>query len=113
MITALQCVTQTTNNLPGALSARMIKALCVVLDGDHRRRDSGLALLEAFDAIDLIALENAASVEAAAQKMSPVQLLSDKIRSELVAMLDSRWEPYSVQGWKQTSGKTRTESPRS
>jgi hypothetical protein len=31
LITALQCITQTTNNIPGALSARMIKALCDVL----------------------------------------------------------------------------------
>ena len=87
LITALQCVTQTANHLPGALSARMIKALCAVLDGDRGRRDSGLALLEAFDAIDLIALENAASVEAVAKKISPVQLLADKIRSELVELL--------------------------
>ncbi|WP_284247439.1 DUF6551 family protein, partial [Methylobacterium haplocladii] len=31
LITALQCVTQTANNEPGMLSARMIKALCEVL----------------------------------------------------------------------------------
>src|SRR3984885_15741039 len=30
LITALQCVTQTSNNQPGALSARTIKALCEV-----------------------------------------------------------------------------------
>jgi hypothetical protein len=53
LITALQCVTQTSNNQPGALSARTIKALCGVLHEDHARRDSGLALLEAFDSIRL------------------------------------------------------------
>ena len=49
LITALHCVTQTTNNQPGLLTGRMIKALCVVLDGDHDLRDRGLALLEAFE----------------------------------------------------------------
>lgn len=71
---ALQCVTQTTNNQPGALSARVVKALCDVLDGDTKRRDGGPALLEAFDAIDLIALQSTALVEAAVKKISPVQL---------------------------------------
>ena len=53
LITVLQCVTQTKNNRPGALSARLIKALCIVLDRDKVRRDCGLVLLEAFDTIDL------------------------------------------------------------
>jgi ParB-like nuclease domain len=83
LITALQCVTQTTNNQPGTLSARIVKALCDVLDGDTKRRDSGLALLEAFDAIDLIALQSTALVEAAVKKISPVQALAERIRSEL------------------------------
>ena len=90
LITALQCVTQTTNNLPGALSARTIKALCVVLDSDHERRDSGLALMEAFDAIDLIALENAASADAGLKDISPVNALSDMILSELDLLLPRR-----------------------
>ncbi len=83
LITALQCVTQTTNRRPGALSARMIKALCKVLDQDRQRRDSGLALLETFDAIDLMALERASAREAEVKKSSPVQALCDRIRSEL------------------------------
>ena len=87
LITALQCVTQTTNNLPGALSARMIKALCMVLDTDHARRDSGLSLLEAFDAIDLFTLENEASLDAGAKKISPVKALADKILSDLDRLL--------------------------
>jgi hypothetical protein len=87
LITALQCVTQTTNNLPGALSARMIKALCMVLDTDHARRDSGLSLLEAFDAINLVGLENEASLDAGMKKISPVKALADKILSELDRLL--------------------------
>jgi hypothetical protein len=87
LITALQCVTQTANNQPGALSARAIKALCDVLHGDHERRDSGLALLEAFDAIDLIALRSASAVDAAVKKIGRVQAMADRIRSELGRLL--------------------------
>jgi hypothetical protein len=83
LITALQCVTQTKNNRPGVLSARMIKALCTVLDGDPVRRDGGLALLDAFDAIDLVSLQSAAADHAAVEKISPVQTMSERIRSEL------------------------------
>jgi hypothetical protein len=83
LITALQCVTQTTNKRPGALSARMIKALCKVLDQDRQRRDGGLALLETFDAIDLIALERASARDAEVKKIGPVQALCERIRSEL------------------------------
>ncbi len=87
LITALQCVTQTANNQPGALSARLIKALCDVLHGDHRRRDSGLALLEAFDAIDLIAVQDASAVDAALKKVGRVQAIADRIRFELSRLL--------------------------
>ena len=87
LITALQCVTQTANNQPGMLSARMIKALCDTLDQDRERRDSGLALLEAFDAIDLTALQNAAAVEAAVKKIAPAQALAGHLRSELNRLL--------------------------
>ena len=90
LITALQCVTQTANNRPGALSARMIKALCAALDGNAARRDSGLALLEAFDAIDLPALERAAAASAATEKITPVEALAKRVRSELDRLLPCR-----------------------
>lgn len=83
LISALQCVTQTPNNRPGMLSARMIKALCVVLHNDKKCRDSGLALLEAFDEIDLTAITATAAAHAAGKKASPIQALMDLIRSEL------------------------------
>lgn len=83
LITALQCVTQTTNNRPGALSARMIKALCEVLDRDRARRDSGLALLEEFDKIDLLALQSFAVADAAIKKIGAAEALAARIRSEL------------------------------
>jgi hypothetical protein len=83
LITALQCVTQTTNNRPGLLSARIIKALCSVLGNDRVLRDSGLGLLETFDTIDLLELSNKATADAAIKGVSPVQLLVDRVRSEV------------------------------
>jgi hypothetical protein len=87
LITALQCVTQTANNQPGTLSARLIKALCDVLDSDQERRDRGLDLLEAFDAIDLIAIQGASAVDSAVKKISRVQAMADRIRLELSRLL--------------------------
>ena len=81
LITALQCVTQTNNNKPGALSARTIKALCAVLGNDRTLRDSGLALLEMFDRIDLVGLAKAAAIDATVKKVNAVQAMADRIRS--------------------------------
>lgn len=80
VITALQCVTQTTNNRPGALSARIIKALCTVLASDPWLRDSGLMLLEIFDKIDLLTLAKACEADALANEMKPGQALADRVR---------------------------------
>jgi ParB-like nuclease domain len=87
LITALQCVTQTANNRPGALSARVIKALCCVLHDDHERRDAGLALLEAFDSIDLMAMQEASAIDAVVKKVGRVQAMADRIRAELNRLL--------------------------
>jgi hypothetical protein len=90
LITALHCVTQTTNNHPGLLTGRMIKALCAVLDGDHDLRDRGLALLEAFDSIDLAAIQSEALKLAVKNKVRPVQLMIEQIRSELSRLVHKR-----------------------
>jgi len=68
----------------------MIKGLCAALARDRERRDSGLALLEAFDAIDLLALQDAASNDAAVKNISPVQAMSETIRLELDRLLPRR-----------------------
>jgi hypothetical protein len=83
LITALQCVTQTSNNQPGALSARTIKAVCAVLHDDHARRDSGLALFDAFDFIDLMAISDTSVLDAVVKKVGRVQVMTDRIRKEL------------------------------
>lgn len=53
LITALQCVTQTTNNEPGVLSARLIKALCEVLAERPDWCEAGVKLFRALDTIVL------------------------------------------------------------
>ena len=90
LITALQCVTQTSNNQPGALSARTIKALCAVLHADTQRRDSGLALFEAFDSIDLMSIQEASAVDAAIKKLGRVQAMADRIHAELKRLLPEK-----------------------
>jgi hypothetical protein len=87
LITVLQSVTKTSNNQPGALSARTIKALCGVLHDDHERRDSGLALFETFDSIDLMAISDASVLDAAVKKVGRVQVMADRIREELGRIL--------------------------
>jgi hypothetical protein len=83
LITALQCVTQTANNQPGVLTARTIKALCDTLDGNPEWRESGLSLLEAFDTIDLMSIQEDSTLDAAAKRIGRVQAMSERIQSEL------------------------------
>ena len=90
LITALQCVTQTSNNHPGALSARTIKALCAVLHADTQRRDSGLVLFDAFDSIDLMSIQEASAIDAALKKVGRVQVMVDRIQAELSRLLPQR-----------------------
>jgi hypothetical protein len=83
LIMALQCVTRTSNNKTGALSARMIKVLCAVLHRSPGWIDQGTALLEVFDTIDLMAIQKASAVDRAAKKIGRVQAMSDRIHVEL------------------------------
>lgn len=68
LITALQCITATENNLPGVLTPSAIGALCEVLDANKAWRDSGEVLLKAFDDIDIATLDDEAMVAAASQR---------------------------------------------
>jgi hypothetical protein len=102
LITALQCVTQTSNNQPGALSARTIKAICYVLHSDRERRDIGLALLEAFDSIDLMAIQDASAVDAAVKKVGRVQSMADRIRVELDRLLSHKIDAPALQPGRNT-----------
>ncbi len=87
LITALQCVTQTRNNQPGMLSARIIKALCAVLHENQAWRDSGLALLEALDRVDLGEIQAASILDAASRRVGRVIAIADRVRAALQELL--------------------------
>lgn len=108
LITALQCVTQTANNKPGALSARTIKALCAVLGNDPALRDSGLALLETFDRIDLMSLGNGSRTGATDEKDNLAQAMADSIRLEISRLAARKAPTYvSVKATLETSRKSQ------
>jgi hypothetical protein len=87
LITALQCVTQTKNNQPGMLSARIIKALCSVLHESPQWRDRGLALLEAFDEIDLGEIQTISALDAATRRIGRVVAIAERVRAALQGLL--------------------------
>ena len=53
-------------------------------------RDSGLALFEAFDSIDLMSIQEASAVDAAVKKLGRVQVMADRIQAELSRLLSQR-----------------------
>ena len=68
---------------PGALTARLIQAICEVLDTNKGWRDAGLSLLEAFDHIDLESIQSSAAVEAATQGTSQSAAIAKLLGDEL------------------------------
>jgi hypothetical protein len=58
-----------------------------VLHADPARRDSGLALLEAFDSIDLMSIQEASAIDAAVKKVGRVQVMVDRIDADLSRLL--------------------------
>jgi hypothetical protein len=61
----------------------MIKALCAVLHGNPGWLDQGVALLEVFESIDLMAIQNASAADAAVKKVGRVRAMSDRLHVEL------------------------------
>lgn len=87
VITALQCVTQTSNNLVGLLKARMIKALCNVISRHYEWCEGGLALLDAFDQINLSAIQAQLPAEQSGLDANPVESMADVIAAQLAVLL--------------------------
>lgn len=56
LITALQCITETSNNYPGALKGQIIMALCDAIYDAPAWRDAGERLLRVFDDHDLLTI---------------------------------------------------------
>ena len=53
VITALQCITETENNLPGVICGPAIKGLCAALDARPRWREAGTVLFDVMDELDI------------------------------------------------------------
>lgn len=68
LVTALMCVTETSNNKPGMLDQAMIRGLCEFLRLYRGWRDAGETLLAAIDKVDLTAVARMARIEAAGTK---------------------------------------------
>ncbi|HEX2554197.1 MAG TPA: DUF6551 family protein [Microvirga sp.] len=84
MITALQCVTQTSEGNPGLLVAPVIAAIADVLAEEPAWRDAGSKLLDVFDAIDLDTELDAARVTAAKRpNISIAVALANRLRDRL------------------------------
>jgi len=90
LITALRCVTQTSNNKAGVLTAHVIKALCATLHPVPYWREGGLALIDAFESIDLQEIQKVSTVDAASKQISKPQAMSSRIRDELRRRLPQR-----------------------
>ena len=89
-ITALQCITETANNTPGALSASNIRALCAVLGANLAWREGGERLLAAFDEIDLLAEAEEARATRRPRLVAVWEVLADRLRERLAEQLDGR-----------------------
>lgn len=83
LVLALRCVTQTHNNIPGVLSARMIKALCEAISLVDGKGIGDDRLIRAVDAIDLDAIQQASLDNAAATGKGPTRSLAEDIVDRL------------------------------
>ena len=88
LVTALQCVTETTNNEPGMLTGPLIKALCEVLGGNAAWCNAGEALLRAFDEISLqsaneVAAQMVASQRGLSRQAALVKILTHELTHRL------------------------------
>ncbi|MGE8128501.1 ParB N-terminal domain-containing protein [Methylobacterium sp. NPDC080182] len=84
LVTALQCVTETSNGEePGLLVAPVIKALYDVLHYRKDWRDAGEALLGAFDEIDIAGQAEAARLEPKAKGISTAMVLTARLNDRL------------------------------
>ncbi len=77
LITALMCITETEHNVPGAIHARAIRSLCLVLDRHPHWREAGSALLDAAEKLALndITVEGNAEAVAACLTQELAELL--------------------------------------
>lgn len=87
LILALKCITQTSNNVPGAVHANVIAALCEIIGGDPRLQREGAKLIGYFDAIELDTLD---SDSRAMKPRAPGDTAAARLRDAIKAALDAR-----------------------
>lgn len=87
IVTALGCVTRTSNNIPGALSGAVIRALCAVLGGNARWRQAGPRLRAAFEEIDLATELEEAKLTRRPKGVAHWEVLAARLRQELTEAL--------------------------
>lgn len=85
LITALQCVTETSNNVPGALSARLIVGLCTTIGEVPAWREAGERLLSVIDDLDL---EGVSEGAVGGNGRSVAMAIADDVRAHLRARLN-------------------------
>lgn len=83
LITALTCITETSNNNPGVVCAKIIQALLMVLAPNPRWREGGEALLQAFDEIDLEGELDEAVVTRRPKGVSTADVLAGRLAAKL------------------------------
>lgn len=83
LITALQCVTETSDGNPGCLRSPLIWALCQVLDERRDWRDAGERLLDAFDVVSFEEMIDRAVSEARRTRQSQRIVLVHLVRRHL------------------------------
>jgi hypothetical protein len=87
LVTALQCVTQTDNNVAGILVSGVIKALCALLHDNIAWRDSGSRLLSAFDEIDIEQLLEQSRLQAKPKGTSTAMALGARLKAALLPFM--------------------------
>lgn len=88
LITALKCITETSANIPGAVSAVNVNAICWALNLKRAHCEAGGALLDAFDEIDLETLHDLAVERAKLEGVPRARFLAQLIHEALNERLD-------------------------
>lgn len=82
---ALRCITETSNNLPGAVHANVVQALCEIVDA-QRPAPTAKTFIPLFDAIELDTLDSDSRAEKPRHAGDTARArLRDKIRAALDA----------------------------
>ena len=83
LVTSLKCVTQSTNNKPGVLSALVIDALCAAVPPAPAWRIAGERLYRAFDAINIQREEDKAKFTPRDKGVGTWEILADRLTERL------------------------------